>query len=98
MLKKWGIKMSEIFLITVIVLFGFIIVAIGIYMLIIKVFGYDKKDLEPYRPQPVEELNDIRITKENIEKIDKRITDVKSNKGTDADSLLAEFRDTQRRN
>ena len=89
--------MSETLLISIIVLFGFLIVAIGIYSLIKKIFGYDKKDLEPYRPQPVEELKDIRIAKENIEKIDKRITDVKSNQSTDANSLLAEFRDTQRR-
>ena len=96
--KKWGIKMSEIFLILIIVLFGFIIVAVGIYLAIKKIFGYDKKEPEPYRPQPVEELKNIRIAKENIEKIDKRIADVKSNKSTDANSLLAEFRDTQRRN
>ena len=89
--------MSEIFLILIIVLFGFLIVAIGIYLAIKNMFGYDKKEPEPYRPQPVEELKDIRIAKENIEKIDKRITDVKSNKNTDADSLLAEFRNTQRR-
>ena len=97
-MKKWVTKMSKIILITILVLFGFIIIAVGIYTIIKKVFGYDKKEPEPYRPQPVEELKDIRIAKENIEKIDKRITDVKSNQSTDANSLLAEFRDTQRRN
>ena len=89
--------MSEIFIITILLLFGFIIIAVGIYLAIKNMFGYDKKEPEPYRPQPVEELKNIRIAKENIEKIDKRITDVKSNQSTDADSLLAEFRDTQRR-